>query len=59
MAREKALKELGKFVQNCKCGLMLAKKDFKAGKAECPRCGQVNDAVDAVKKPAEAIEANG
>lgn len=49
MAREKALKTLGKFVQNCKCGLMLAKKDFVKGVATCPRCGEDNKAVDAAK----------
>ena len=42
MAREKALKELGTYVQDCKCGLMLAKKDFKKGEAVCPHCGITN-----------------
>jgi len=53
MAREKKLKELGKYVQDCKCGCMLAKKDFKKGIATCPRCTaeceKVKEAKDATE----------
>lgn len=40
MARVRGLKELGKYVADCKCGCMLAEKDYKKGVCECPRCGQ-------------------
>ena len=58
MAREKALKEKGVFVQDCKCGLMLAKSDFVKGVASCPRCGEDNQACDSAKPVAEVIDAS-
>lgn len=50
MAREKNLKELGKYVQDCECGMMIAKRDCTKGRYTCPRCGNEDETCDAVKK---------